>query len=77
VALLDINLHNELTYSLADEMVRNKVPFCFITGYAADILPLRSRQIKRWEKPFEIGDVVEYVSELCDRTVRGRLEAAD
>ncbi|MCA6106112.1 response regulator [Bradyrhizobium cenepequi] len=73
VALVDVNLHGEPAYSLADELVSNEVPFCFVTGYAAKILPTRFRQIKVWSKPFEVGDLVDYVAELCDKTVRGKL----
>ncbi|WP_407523604.1 response regulator [Methylobacterium oryzisoli] len=33
VVVLDINLRNEMSYSVADELRRQKIPFIFATGY--------------------------------------------
>jgi len=35
IAILDINLHNEFSYPVADLLVERGIPFVFTTRYAA------------------------------------------
>ncbi|WP_282026166.1 response regulator [Limimaricola cinnabarinus] len=35
VAILDVNLGNETSYPVAEQLARRKIPFIFATGYAA------------------------------------------
>ena len=51
VALLDINLGGELIYPVADAFLAHKIPFIFLSGYAARALPERYREVPRLDKP--------------------------
>lgn len=51
VALLDINLGGELIYPIADALLAQKIPFIFLSGYAARALPERYRDVPRLDKP--------------------------
>lgn len=53
LALLDINLHGEAVFPLADELIARGVPFIFLTGYGAADLPERFRTLPRLQKPYE------------------------
>jgi CheY-like chemotaxis protein len=50
-AVLDINLHGEMVYPVADELVERGVPFVFATGYDRLSVPDRYAVIKHCEKP--------------------------
>lgn len=52
VALLDVNLNNEMTFGLAAELVRRGVPVVLATGYDALSLPPDVRSLPRVVKPF-------------------------
>lgn len=65
VAVLDIKLHDELAYSLADELERQAIPFVFATGYGAEVIPDRYSHIARWRKPYELADIVDGLMPLC------------
>jgi DNA-binding NtrC family response regulator len=67
VAIVDINLHGELAYPIADELMRQRIPFVFATGYRADTMPARFRDVIRWEKPFEFSKAVTDMARLCGR----------
>jgi light-regulated signal transduction histidine kinase (bacteriophytochrome)/CheY-like chemotaxis protein len=52
VAILDFNLGNETSEVLADEFVKNRIPFVFATGYADNVLiPERFRNVPLVRKP--------------------------
>jgi len=40
-AVIDLNLHNELAFSLADKLVEQHIPFVIATGYSAEVIPKR------------------------------------
>ena len=65
VAVLDIKLHDELAYSLADELERQTIPFIFATGYSAEVIPDRYSHIARWRKPYELAEIVDGLMPLC------------
>lgn len=64
LAVLDINLRGETVYSVADELRGRGVPFVFATGYAADVVPSRYREVPRWEKPFDPVKLAQAVGPL-------------
>jgi len=65
VAILDINLRDHATYRLADELLRQHIPFLFATGYSAEVIPERFRHIRRWEKPYEVPGIIRDVAVMC------------
>jgi ActR/RegA family two-component response regulator len=59
-AVLDIRLHGEVVYPLADALTARAVPYVFVTGYVATaVIPVRSRDVPRYEKPIDVGLVAQ------------------
>lgn len=61
IAVLDINLGGELCFPVADALAAAGVPFIFATGYEEAVLPERFRQVRRWEKPFDLSGLVRHL----------------
>jgi DNA-binding NtrC family response regulator len=60
-AVLDINLHGEMSYPIADALTARGVPFVFSTGYDKSLLPAAYRAFAVLQKPFhtsELGDTL-------------------
>jgi len=62
-AVLDINLHDESAYTIADELANQHVPFLFATGYSKPALPERFAHVMLLEKPFENSEIVRHIRE--------------
>ena len=52
-AVLDINLHGQMVFPLADALRARGVPFVFATGYGQASIPGGYENVPRWEKPFD------------------------
>lgn len=52
-AVLDVNLHGEMVFPLADELMRSRIPFIFLTGYGVADLPRRFHEVPRIAKPHD------------------------
>jgi DNA-binding LytR/AlgR family response regulator len=52
-AVLDIDLHGEKSYVIADALAKRNVRFVFATGYGADALDSDYLDYPRCEKPFD------------------------
>ena len=52
-AVLDINLGDGAVYPIADMLAARGVPFVFVTGYEADSVDSRFREIPILQKPIE------------------------
>lgn len=64
-AILDINLHGEFSFPIAEVLRANGVPFMFVTGYSDPaILPPPLQKVKRLDKPVADEELLEAVSEL-------------
>ena len=57
-AVLDINLHGEFVFAVAERLQDRGVPFAFTTGYEGDILPERFVGTTRHQKPINAEAVV-------------------
>lgn len=64
-AVIDINLHGEFAYDLADELKRRGIPFVFATGYSPEAIPSRFSDIIRFEKPFDPASIARHLVRLC------------
>jgi len=53
IALLDVNLHGQTSYAIADALVARGIGFVFTTGYASGVLSEAYRAYPRCEKPFK------------------------
>jgi ActR/RegA family two-component response regulator len=57
-ALLDVGLRDETSLAIADRLDALSVPFAFLTGYSARVMPLpRFRDRPKVSKPFAAVDV--------------------
>jgi DNA-binding response OmpR family regulator len=65
VAILDINLHDEEAYPIADGLMRRGIPFAFYTGYDAKIIPERFANVMLLQKPFIVLGLVEHIAQMC------------
>lgn len=63
LAVLDINLAGEINFTIADELARRNIPFVFATGYDAATIPARHANRQRWQKPFEMAELVRALGE--------------
>jgi DNA-binding response OmpR family regulator len=59
-AILDINLHGEMSFAIAEVLCARSVPFIFVTGYEdRSIVPLAFRSAPRLDKPVADERLVE------------------
>lgn len=65
VAIIDINLHNEAAYPIADELIRQNIPFVFCSGYDANVIPERFTGVSLWQKPVDLSELVDDIAQLC------------
>jgi hypothetical protein len=65
VAVIDLNLRGHSASPIVDELMRIGKPFVLTTGYGANTIPDRFRDVRRWEKPYQLENVVADVAELC------------
>ena len=52
-AVLDVMLHGQTSYPIADRLLANGVRFVFVTGYSERALDAAYRDYPRCQKPFE------------------------
>jgi CheY-like chemotaxis protein len=59
-AVLDINLHGEMSFAIAEVLRARGVPFIFVTGYEdRSIVPMAFRSAPRLDKPVADEHLVE------------------
>lgn len=58
-AVLDIDLNGEPVYPLASELLRQRVPIVFATGFSARALPEAWRRYPRVQKPFATAGLAQ------------------
>jgi CheY-like chemotaxis protein len=59
-AVLDINLHGEMSFGIAEVLCARGVPFIFVTGYEdRSIVPLAFRSAPRLDKPVADERLIE------------------
>lgn len=63
-AVLDINLAGELSYPIADELLRRGIPFLLTTGYDPSAIPERYRHIAQCPKPVRVTAVREAIGRV-------------
>ena len=63
-AVLDINLHNERIFPVADLLSQRNVPYLFVTGYNDNSVPAGYAQLPRIVKPFKIDELLCALSKL-------------
>jgi hypothetical protein len=56
-AVLDIKLRDGMVFPVAEALRARGVPFVFTTGYNEHTIPDRYKDVARYEKPFDPGQV--------------------
>lgn len=57
-AVLDISLHDERVYPVADVLRQRGIPFVFVTGYERWVIPDAFADVPRCEKPVAISELI-------------------
>jgi CheY-like chemotaxis protein len=65
-AVLDINLHGEMVYPLAEYLDRHRIPFVFTTGYAAKDVPEQFRGVEHLGKPVSARTLKQAVCNMLN-----------
>ncbi len=60
-AILDVNLHGEQSYPIADALADSGVPYIFATGYGDTAHPERHQQVLTLTKPYSLQDVEDAI----------------
>jgi DNA-binding response OmpR family regulator len=60
-ALLDVNLAGENCFPIADALAARDVPFVFLTGYGATVLPDSYRDVPCLPKPYNLVEMCALV----------------
>ena len=64
LAVLDIDLHGQPGYGVADALRARGVPFVFATGYGVDAIRGEYRDVPRWEKPYRYEALLAALSAI-------------
>jgi ActR/RegA family two-component response regulator len=56
--VLDINLHDGLSYPVADALQIRGMPFVFTTGYEKSALPACYAGVRHFEKPVDAAQII-------------------
>ncbi|WP_320457202.1 response regulator [Stenotrophomonas sp. CFBP8994] len=67
VAMLDVNLHGQESFPVADVLVERGIPFIFTTGFGKTALPERFKRAPVMEKPFRLKDIHRAITELQEK----------
>jgi len=74
--MLDVNLHGQESFPVADALVERGIPFVFTTGFGASTLPERFKRTPVMERPFRLKDIRRAISELQTPSSLERLTSA-
>jgi CheY-like chemotaxis protein len=77
-AILDIDLHGEMSFAVAEALRARNVPFVFVTGYAdRGIVPMAFRSAPRLDKPVADEHLIEAIMEAFTAKRRNSDPQAD
>jgi CheY-like chemotaxis protein len=65
-AVLDVNLGNERVFPVADELEAANVPFVFLSGYDAKVIPGRYATVPCCTKPLDRRRLVRVLAEAIE-----------
>jgi DNA-binding response OmpR family regulator len=67
-ALLDVNLHAERCWPVADDLIRRAIPFAFATGFETKlVMPERFAGCLVLSKPFREQDILAVLKKMLER----------
>ncbi len=73
IAVLDIGLHGEPVFPVADFLRTRVIPFIFATGYSQASLPAEYRDVATWEKPFDAYALALALANLTGDVAKSRV----
>lgn len=71
VALLDINLHGEKCFPVAEALAKRAVPFVFSTAYHNENLPEAYQCAPMLQKPFDASTLAKMLAKLLMKSAAG------
>jgi CheY-like chemotaxis protein len=63
-AILDVNLNDQRSYAVADELNRRGIPFLFATGYAEGGVQWDGREVDVLAKPYRCDQIAAALKRL-------------
>ena len=64
IAILDVNLHGEMIFPVAELLKQRRIPFVFTTGYAPDsVIPPHFRSTPSIQKPYQAGALMVLIEQ--------------
>ncbi len=66
IAVLDVDLHGERSYPIADTLLSRGIPFVFTTGYNAEAVEPAYRAHPRFEKPLSGSALVAGLAAIIE-----------
>ncbi len=71
LAILDVNIHGEQSYPVAQRLAERGVPFIFATGYGNALHPPQFADVPTVSKPYRMEEVEQAFASLSARTPHG------
>jgi CheY-like chemotaxis protein len=65
-AILDVNLNNQRSYAVADELKRRGIPFLFATGYAEGGVNWDGMEVDVLPKPYRKEQIAAALGRMLD-----------
>jgi DNA-binding response OmpR family regulator len=65
-AVVDINLRNEMVFSLARRLRARLIPFLFTSGYDKTSIEAEFHDVPLWEKPLDLAAMAHNLAGLLD-----------
>jgi DNA-binding NtrC family response regulator len=69
-ALLDIRLHGETSFPLADVLAVLGIPFVFVSGLSSALMPYTHRDRPLFDKPYDVHGVIAALARLLQPAAR-------
>ena len=60
-AVLDINLHDELVFKLADALIERRIPILFLSAHSLNVAPPHLQQRRLIHKPFSTRSLIKAI----------------
>ena len=68
-AMLDINLHDELVFELADALIERGIPIIFLSSHSLNIAPPHLRERPLVHKPFSTHSLIKAIQAAAASTI--------
>jgi len=66
VAILDVNIHGERSYPVAESLAARGIPFIFATGYGSALHPPEFKRVPTISKPYRLTEVEQAFAALSE-----------